>query len=445
MFKRKVIDQLIEWKEKYSDRYSILLQGARRVGKSTIAENFAKEYYKTYIMIDFSKIENDLLEIFDDINDLDLFFLRLQSYTGIKLYEKESVIVFDEIQLMPKVRQAIKHLVKDGRYYYIETGSLISIKKNVKNIVIPSEEMKINVYPFDYEEFCWATGKDYSIFEEILNKNKPIGQAVNRKLMRDFRIYMAVGGMPQAIQAYIDKKTFQEIDKVKKEIIDLYKDDFKKIDSSGRIAMIYDSIPSQLALKKNKFALKKAISKRTTQKDMKLLSDLLDSKTVLICYDVTEPNRALNLTKNLEKFKLYLSDTGLFITMLFNDKEQTNEDIYNKLLSDKLDTNLGYLYENAIAQIIVSNNRELYYHTWQSVNKKHRNEVDFIISDSSKIIPIEVKSSSTRFHKSIDEFSKKYSSKISRRILFSSKDIANDGMLEFKPIYLAPVLISKIK
>ena len=297
MFRRKVMDELRNWKEKYSGKYSVLLQGARRVGKSTIAENFAKENYKSYILVDFSRISKEVLEVFDDISNLDIFFLRLQSVMSIKLFERESVIIFDEIQLAPKVRQAIKHLVKDGRYDYIETGSLISIKKNVQGIVIPSEEMKINVYPMDYEEFCWACNKDYSILETIVQYNKPVGQATNRVLMRDFRLYMAIGGMPQAVEAYLEKKTFQEIDVIKKEIIELYKDDFRKIDSSGRIAMIYDSIPSQLALGKNKFVLSSAINKRVSNKDEELLYDLIDSKTVLICYNVTQPSISLMISK----------------------------------------------------------------------------------------------------------------------------------------------------
>ena len=441
MFKRKVTEQLYEWKKKYSGKYAALLQGARRVGKSTIAENFAKGNYKSYILVDFSKISKEELSVFDDISNLDIFFLRLQSVMSIKLYERESVIIFDEIQLVPKVRQAIKHLVKDGRYDYIETGSLISIKKNVKGIVIPSEEMKINVYPMDYEEFCWACSKDYSMLETINKFNKPIGQATNRTLMRDFRIYMAIGGMPQVVDAYLEKKTFQEIDAIKKEIIELYKDDFRKIDPSGRISMIYDSIPSQLALGRQKFVLSSVINKKVSNKDEELLYDLLDSKTVLACYNVTEPSVSLNLTKDISDFKLYLSDIGLFTTMLFNDKRLISENIYNKLLSDKLEANLGYLYENAIAQIIKSNNRELYFHHWKENGKTHSYEIDFIISDRNKIIPIEVKSSNHNNHKSINEFEKKYSSCISRRIMFSQKDISNDNMLELKPIYLAPVII----
>ena len=445
MFKRKVTDKLLQWKKAYNGKYAVLLEGARRVGKTTIAESFAKENYKSYIMIDFSNVSKDMLDVFEDISNLDIFFLRLQSLASVKLYERNSVIIFDEIQLMPKVRQAIKHLVKDGRYDYIETGSLISIKKNVKDILIPSEEVKINVYPLDYEEFCWACGKDYSIFKKIIDYKKPVGQATNRYLMRDFRIYMAIGGMQQAVEAYLDKKSFQEIDFIKKEIINLYEDDFRKIDPSGRISMIFDSIPSQLASHKNKFYLSKIVAKKVTTKDKELLFNLIDSKTVLICYNVNDPHIALNLTKDLDKFKLYILDIGLFTTMLFNDKNLVSENIYNKLLSNKLDANLGYLYENAVAQIIAANDRKLYYHTWYDKDKRSSYEVDFLTSDNNKIIPIEVKSSDVNNHSSINKFSNKYSSCISRRILFSQNDIGHDNMLELIPIYLAPIVISLLK
>ena len=445
MFKRKVTDKLLQWKKTYNGKYAVLLEGARRVGKTTIAECFAKENYKSYIMIDFSNVSKEMLDVFEDISNLDIFFLRLQSLASVKLYERNSVIIFDEIQLMPKVRQSIKHLVKDGRYDYIETGSLISIKKNVKDILIPSEEVKINVYPLDYEEFCWACGKDYSIFKKIINYKKPVGQATNRHLMRDFRIYMAIGGMPQAVEAYLEKKSFQEIDFIKKEIINLYEDDFRKIDPSGRISMIFDSIPSQLASHKNKFYLSKIVAKKVTTKDKELLFNLIDSKTVLICYNINDPNIALNLTKDLDKFKLYILDIGLFTTMLFNDKNLVSENIYNKLLSKKLDANLGYLYENAVAQIIAANDRKLYYHTWYDKDKRSSYEVDFITSDNNKIIPIEVKSSDVNNHSSINKFSDKYSSCISRRILFSQNDIGHDNMLELIPIYLAPIVISLLK
>lgn len=442
MFKRKVYNQLLNWKEKFSDKYAVLMEGARRVGKSTIAEEFAKREYDSYIVVDFANITDELAEVFHDIANLDIFFLRLQTVTGIKLIEGKSVIVFDEIQRMPKVRQAIKHLVKDGRYHYIETGSLISIKRNVKDILIPSEEMKIPVYPMDYEEFMWACGKDsYELLRQIATLNKPVGNATNRVLMRDFRIYMAVGGMPQAVEAYVNGKNFNEIDVVKRGIIELYKEDFRKIDSSGRISAIFESIPSQLAGKKRRFVLSKATGKRITRKDEERLYDLLDSKTVICCYNVTEPSVALSQGKDFDKYKLYVADVGLFTTMLFNDESSVYEKIYAKLLSDKLEANLGFLYENAIAQMIKANGRELYYHTWKEEEKVHSYEVDFLISSKGKIIPIEVKSSETKNHTSINSFCKKYSKMISRRILFSQRDVGNEGMLEFKPIYLAPIIL----
>ena len=267
LFKRKIYDQLLDWKRTSEGRYAILIQGARRVGKSTIAEEFAKNEYRSYIKIDFANITDDMLDIFKDISNLPLFFLRLQAETNVTLYERGSVIIFDEIQLYPKVRQAIKYLTADQRYDYIETGSLISIKKNVKDIVIPSEEHKIDMYPMDYEEFLWATGSsNFELIKQIAALGKPIGEATNRKLMRDFRIYMAVGGMPQAVDAYISGKNFSEIDAVKREIIELYKDDFRKIDSSGEVSKIFESIPSQLALKKKRFMISKATGTKNNQK-----------------------------------------------------------------------------------------------------------------------------------------------------------------------------------
>jgi len=445
MFKRKATDKLKWWKENYGGKYAVLLQGARRVGKSTIAENFAKENYKSYIMIDFSNISSELNEVFDDISNLDIFFLKLQALTSIELYERNSVIIFDEIQLAPKVRQAIKHLVKDGRYDYIETGSLISIKKNVKNILIPSEEIKIDIYPMDYEEFNWACNKDYLIYEKVYSSKKAVGSSTNRILMRDFRTYMAVGGMPQAVEAYINKKSFREIDLIKKEIINLYKDDFRKIDPSGRISAIFESIPSQLALQKNRFFISKATNSRKRVKDEEFLADLIDSKTVLLCRNVKDPSIALNLTTDFDTYKLYFADIGLFITQIFNSKSLVDENIYLKLLGDKLEANLGYIYENAVAQIINSYGRELLYHTWKNENQTHPYEIDFLIDDQTKIIPIEVKSSEVNNHKSINEFSKKYSSRISRRVLFSQSDISHDEMLELKPLYLLPQFLKELE
>lgn len=444
MFKRKVYDELLEWKEKYADQSACLLEGARRVGKSTIAVEFAKNEYESFILIDFSNISKELLEVFDDISNLDIFFLRLQAVTGIHLIVSKSLIIFDEVQFFPKARQAIKHLVKDGRYHYIETGSLISIKKNVKDILIPSEEHKINVFPMDYEEFNWALGKDTDIFRTLVEKNISIGDSINRKLMRDFRIYMAVGGMPQVISTYLQANNLEAVDKEKRDIISLYQDDLKKIDPSGRLSDIYLSIPSQLALKRNRFKISEATKSRKRLSDEERLFDLIDSKIVLPCYNITQPNIALAQTRDPDTFKLYLSDIGLFTTMIFDSGKGLSSDIYKKLLSDKLSTDLSYLYENAVAQIIINSGRNLYYYSWKKENRTHYNEVDFLIRSKNKIIPIEVKSSATKSHTSIDEFCKKYSHEVGRRFLFSQKDFSNDEMLELKPIYTVPFVLEKM-
>lgn len=441
-FKRKVYDQLLEWKEKYADKYAVLLEGARRVGKSTIAEQFAKNEYKAYILIDFSDISNEEIACFDDINNLDMFFLRLQAIRGVDLYEHDSIIIFDEVQLFPKARQAIKHLVKDGRYHYLETGSLISIKKNVKNILIPSEEMKIEVYPMDYEEFCLATGKNYTLLEKIYKLNKSIGQETNRKLMRDIRLYMAVGGMPQAVESFINGDNFAVIDQIKRQIIKLYEDDFKKLDPSGNLSAIYHSIPAQLSKSSKKYRIPTTIKKRKTSKDERMIYELIDTKTILPSYNSTDPRVSLTLSKDLNSYKLYIADIGLFVTLMFIDRPSVENEIYSKLLSDKLPANLGYLYENLVAQMIAASGRELYYHTWEKRDSTHYYEIDFLISNGAKISAIEVKSSGTGKHESLSEFEKKYSKHVKDCVILSQKDIGNDNTntIKYFPIYLAPFL-----
>lgn len=421
-FKRKAYDKLVQWKTDYAQNYAVLLEGARRVGKSTIAEQFARNEYRSYILIDFSKASNEIKSCFDDINDLDMFFLRLQALTGVNLYKEESVVIFDEVQLFPKARQAIKHLVKDGRYHYIETGSLISIKKNVENILIPSEEMKIDVYPMDYEEFCWATNQNFDMLKKIYDMNKSIGQEVNRKLMRDIRVYMAVGGMPQAVEAYTVGQNFSMIDQIKRQIIVLYEDDFKKIDPSGRLSSIYHSIPAQLSKEAKRYSLSKTLGRRKNEKDDSLIYDLIDSKTVIASYNSTDPRVSLSLTKDLSSYKLYIADTGLFVTLMFIDRPATENEIYAKLLADKLPANLGYLYENLVAQMITSTGRELYYHTWEKKGSTHYYEIDFLISNGSKVSAIEVKSAGAGKHESLLEF-RKNTQKISKIVILFHKKI----------------------
>lgn len=440
-FKRKAYDKLIEWKENYANEYAALLEGARRVGKSTIAETFAQNEYKSYVMLDFSKVADNIRNIFDDIGNLDLFFLRLQAETGVTLYEHESLIIFDEVQLFPKARQAIKHLVKDHRYHYIETGSLISIKKNVKDILIPSEEKKIHVYPMDYEEFCLATDNNYEILKQISESGKGLGDSTNRKLMRDLRIYMAVGGMPQAVEAYIRGDNFTKIDFVKRQIISLYEDDFKKIDPSGRMSALYHSIPAQLSKDTKKYRITTALGKRNNTKAEELLFDLIDSRTIIPCYNSTDPRSSLSDTKDFDSYKLYLSDTGLFVTLMFIDRPEAENDIYAKLLSDKLPSNLGYLYENLVAQMLAATDRELIYHTWERKDSTHYYEVDFLVSEGSKINAFEVKSSGIGKHESINEFAIKYSKHVNKTYLISQKDINKEGALLMRPFYLFQLLI----
>ena len=440
-FKRKAYEQLLVWKKQYSDKYAALLEGARRVGKSTIAENFAQNEYKSYVLIDFSKTTDNIRNCFDDIGNLNMFFLRLQAETGVTLYERESLIIFDEVQLFPKARQAIKHLVADGRYSYLETGSLISIKKNVKDILIPSEEMKIQVYPMDYEEFCNATGNNYELLRQVYDMGTTIGQATNRKLMRDLRIYMAVGGMPQAVEAYMERKNFSQIDMIKRQIISLYEDDFKKIDESGRISALYHSIPAQLAKDSRKYRITTAIGKKNNTKAEELLYELIDSKTVLPCYNSTDPRVSLADTKDFGSYKLYLSDTGLFVTLMFMDRPVTENDVYAKLLSDKLPANLGFLYENLVAQMIAASGRELYYHTWEKAGSTHYYEIDFLISEGSKVNAFEIKSSGSGKHESIKAFYKKFSQNVHDVYLLSQKDVGKEENLLMKPFYLMPFLI----
>lgn len=443
---RDIYDELLKWKNDYADKYALLIQGPRRVGKTTVVKEFAKNEYETSIYIDFSKAGTGVLSCFDDIDNIDLFFQRIQIETNTQLIKNKSIIVFDEVQLYPKARQAIKHLVLDGRYHYIETGSLISIKKNVNNILIPSEEMKIDMYPMTYKEFCIAiNSKSYNLAYEIFNELKPIGESTNRKLMRDYRIYMAVGGMPQAVEAYIQGKQFVEIDRIKREIISLYMDDFKKIDSSGRISALYLAIPSFLAHDVKKYRITSVLKKRKSNKDEELLYELIDSKTVLISYNSSDPNVSLSQTKDFDSYKLYFADTGLFVTSMFMDKPFVENDLYRRLLSDKLPANLGYLFENVVAQEIAACNRKLYYHTWQKKNSSHYYEVDFLLSHNNKTNVIEVKSSTKGKHESLLKFKEIYSKTCERCYIISQKDIKIEGDITNLPIYLLPFLLKSVQ
>ena len=442
MFKRKIYSKLLEWKQESNGKTAILIEGARRVGKSTVAEEFAKREYKSYILIDFSKASKEVKELFDDISDLNYVFLRLQLVYKTDLHERASVIIFDEVQLCPKARQAIKHLVKDYRYDYIETGSLISIQKNIKDILIPSEERKISMFPMDYEEFLWAIGDTTTskLLESVLEKGIPVGEAVNRKLMRDFRFYMLIGGMPQAVNEYLETNNFRKVDEIKRDILKLYEDDFKKIDTSGRISMLFDAIPGQLNTNASRYQVSSVLSGERAESVLGLIADMVDSKTVHIAYHANDPNVGLANAKDLRRFKLFLADTGLLTTLIFKDKDFTENIIYEKMLSDKLGVNLGYVYENVVAQILTANGHALYYYTFLNEKTKHNYEIDFLLSKKNKICPIEVKSSGYGTHKSLDAFSEKYSERILEKYLVYTKDLNKDKDIMMMPVYMLPFL-----
>ena len=441
-FKRKIYNTMLKWKTERNGDTALLIQGARRIGKSTIAEEFARHEYKSYILIDFSKVSKEVSDLFNDISDLDYLFLRLQFIYQVQLYERESVLIFDEVQLQPLARQAIKHLVKDHRYDYIETGSLISFRSKSRNILVPSEETKVDMYPMDYEEFRWTLGDTATIplLRTAFEKKIPLGDAVHRKLMRDFRLYMLVGGMPQAVSAYIRTNNFTAVDQAKRDIIALYEEDFGKIDDSGRAKALYDAIPAQLSRNAMRYQVGKAIEEERVERIVNVVKEMEDSMTVNVVYHADDPNAGLALTKNEEYFKMYASDTGLFVTLAFKDRDITENVIYNKLLNDKLSTNLGYVYENVIAQMLRATGKNLFYHTISYAEGKKYYEIDFVIPDKHKISPIEVKSSGYKTHKSLDEFCFKFSDRIMNKYLIYTKDYRKENGVEYIPVYMTMFL-----
>lgn len=374
--------------------------------------------------------------------NLDFFFLQLQQFTGVRLYENESVIIFDEVQLLPKARQAIKYLVADGRYKYIETGSLLSIKKNTKDILIPSEEHKISMYPMDFEEFLWAIDDTMTanIIKLLMKSKKPAGNALHRNLMRTFRLYMLIGGMPQAIESYLESNNLQVVDEVKREIIDLYEEDFIKIDGTGLAGDIYDAIPANLSSNASRYILSTARNGIRSNRVRELIPDMLSSFTVNIAYHANNPNVGMSLEKDINRYKLFLSNVGLFITLIFKDKDFTENIIYNKLLSNKLDTNLGYVYENVVAQMLLAKGNNLFYYTMNSDNSNHLYEIDFLFSKGNKICPIEVKSGNYRFHKSLDLFCDKFSNRIKDKYVVHTKDYKSENGIQYIPIYMVPFI-----
>lgn len=437
VFKRKMYDKLLDWKKSSKGSSALMLEGARRIGKSTLVEEFARKEYKSYILIDFNKVGEDIQNLFSNLVDLDFIFVYLQNAYNVTLYSRESVIIFDEVQQCPKARQAIKYLVQDGRFDYIETGSLISIHKNTVNITIPSEEYRVEMFPMDYEEFRWALGDEQSIAlsRQVFERQMSLGDDVNRLKMRDFRLYMLVGGMPQAVNKYLETKSLKEVDTVKRQIIQLYTDDFRKIDSTGKLSKLFMAIPSQLSQGISRFQPTPVVGNIGSEKLGDLLMNLEDSKTVNIAYHANDPNVGLSLNTDTTRYKLYVGDTGLFVTLAFWDKDYTENIIYDKLLNDKLSANLGYVYENIVAQIFRVSGYQLFYYTFPK-DDNHNYEIDFLLSKGNKLCPIEVKSSSYNTHSSLDAFIKKYSQRIGTPCLIYTKDLRTDNQVRLIPTYM---------
>lgn len=388
IFKRKLYTEMLQWKQDSNGASALLIKGARRVGKSTLAKEFAKHEYDSFIAIDFAKCSKEVRDLFDDISDLDYIFMRLQMMYKVTLKSRASVIIFDEVQKCPNARQAIKYLVEDGRYDYIETGSLLSIKQNVKDIIIPSEEDELTLNPLDYEEFKWALGDEVSIpmLRQFFEKRKSMGDQANRNLMRDFRLYMLVGGMPQAVKTYLETKNMGRVDQAKRRIIRLYEKDFMKIDPSGMASKLFMAIPSELTRNASRYTVN-APTDGDGRHDrlMEVIFDMQDSMVVNIAYHANDPNVGMALHKDTNRYKMFMADTGLFITSAFWDKKFTENIIYENLLSDKLSADLGYVYENIVAQILKANGHELYYYTWPSETSNHLYKVDFLLSNGTNL------------------------------------------------------------
>ena len=432
---------MLQWKQEEQGQTALLIEGVRRVGKSTLAETFAKKEYRSYILIDFNKASKETKSLFDDLSSLDFIFLRLQAQYGVQLYKRQSVIVFDEVQKCPNARQAIKYLVEDGRYDYIETGSLISIHKNTKDITIPSEEERVQLNPLDFEEFRWALGDKalMPLLSEFYERNVPLGPAF-RNTMRNLRLYMLVGGMPQAVAEYLKTNNLSRVDKKKRGILKLYIEDLNKIDPSGKAAMLFKAIPAQLTGNAKRYQVSSVLKDDRVDTVAGIVSEMQASMCINLSRHVSDPNVGLSLSEELDCYKMFVCDTGLFITLAFWDKSYTENVIYEKLLSDKLSANLGYVYENLVAQMLVAAGNELFYHSWPTPYGKHNYEIDFLLSRGNKLCPLEVKSSGYKAHASLDAFQEKYSARILHRYLIYTKDLARDQDVLMLPVFMVGLI-----
>ena len=449
--RRKIYDKLLEWKKESNGKDALLIDGARRVGKSYIATKFAKENYKSYVLIDFNKVPKEIKNLFDNyLDDLDVLFLYISSYYNVDLYERDTLFIFDEVQLFPRARAAIKYLVEDGRYDYIETGSLMSIKENVKDILIPSEERRLKMYPMDFEEFLWALDNDklMNYIKECFNKQKPMGELLHRKAMDYFRQYMIVGGMPQAVNEFVLTKDFNKVDIIKRNILNLYRDDIKKHSNkySLKVENIFDEIPSQLQKHEKKFKI------TSLDKDAKLRDYedafiwLSDAMIINTCFNTTEPNIGLSLNKENSLLKCYMADTGLLISHSFDEKGIVSEEIYIKILFNKLEFNGGMIIENIVAQMLVSNNHKLFFYSNSNRNNvSDRMEIDFLISKSiitrkHNICPIEVKSNKNYTLVSLNKFKKKFKDQLAISYLIHTNDLKIENDVIYIPLYMTPLL-----
>lgn len=449
--KRKLYDSLMQWKTDENGRTALLIDGARRVGKSYIAEEFARSEYRSYILIDFNRVTQEITDLFlHYMNDLDTFFLYLSSYYNVKLYPRESLIIFDEVQLFPKARAAIKYLVADGRYDYLETGSLMSIKKNVRDIVIPSEERHLKMYPLDFEEFLWAMGNDtlMELVRKCFTEKKPLGQALHRMSMDYFRQYLIVGGMPQAVEAYIKERDFDRVDRIKRDILELYRADIVK-HAEGyemKVEQIFDDIPAQLQKHDTRFRLS-SLKKDARLRDYEdALFWLSDAMIVNVCYNSTAPNIGLKLNMDRMTLKCYMADTGLLISHSFDENGIVSEEIYKKLLFDKLEVNKGFIMENIVAQMLAASGHKLYfYYNASRDDASSRMEIDFLIAKSKisnrhNISPIEVKSSKNYTISSLQKFKAKYDEQLHVPYVLHTGDLKEENGILYLPVYMTMLL-----
>ena len=451
MMKRKIYTTLLDWKERRAGKTALLIDGARRVGKSYIVEAFAKKEYRSYILIDFFTASQDVKDLFENyLHDLDTFFLFLSNYYQVKLYPRETLIIFDEVQEFPPARGAIKYLVADGRYDYIETGSLMSIKKNVQDALIPSEEHHVNLYPMDFEEFLWALGDDMLMpfIKERFEKKQPLGPALHRKAMDLFRQYLIVGGMPQAVKEFVESRDFDEVDRVKRDILTLYRADMMK-HAQGyeiKVARVFDEIPAQLQKHERKFKLAD-LEKNARMRDYEdALFWLDDAMIVNTCYNSTAPNIGLKLNMDRLTLKCYMADTGLLISHAFDENGIVSEEIYKKILFDKLEVNMGMIVENVVAQMLVASGHKLYFYSNPSREDKNaRMEIDFLIakdkiSNRHNISPIEVKSSTRYTLTSLRKFVTKYKEQTHIPYVIHPNDFKEEDGIVYLPLYMTPML-----